>query len=67
MLVQGWRSGVGAGGSHTYLFGATFSVSLALVYLDTVSYIVTATLELGLHLVGVSEGTWLMACFWAQP
>ena len=44
-----------------------FCISLALVYVNTVSYVVAATLEPGPHMVGVGGGTWLMACLWGQP
>ena len=60
-LIWWCRGGVvekvlGRGGSHTSLFGVPLSVSLALVYVDTVSYIVAATLTPGPHLVGVGGG-----------
>ena len=67
MVVQEWCGGVGAGGSHTSLFAVIFCVSLALLYVVTVSYVVAAILSTGPHLVGVGEGTGLMASFWAHP
>ena len=67
MVVSEWCGGVGAGGSHTSLFGMPFCISLSLVYVNTVSYVVAATLEPGPHMVGVGGGTWLMACLWGQP
>ena len=67
MVVLGWWGGVGAGASHTSLFGVPFSVSLVFIYVDTVSYVVAATSEPGAHLVGVGAGTGLTACLWGQP
>ena len=49
MVVLGWWGGVGAGASHTSLFGAPFSVSLALIYVNTVSYVVAAKSGPGSH------------------
>ena len=64
-----WKGcgGVGARGSHTSLVGVSFCVSLSMVCVDTVSYVVAATLQPEPHLMGVGGGTWLMACLWGQP
>ena len=45
----------------------SFCVSLALVCVDTMIYVVAATLQPEPHLMGVGGGTWLMACLWGQP
>ena len=44
-----------------------FCVSLIMVYVDTVSYVASAIISIGPHLVGVGGETGLMACLWGQP